>query len=64
MSGCTFRILVCTCEWVADVIDDEMLHDVGFLWILEEACIENTGKRGMFEDECTKNIGKQGIFEK
>ena len=53
MSGCTFRILVCTCEWVADVID-KMLYDVGFLWILEEACIENTGKRGMFEDECTK----------
>ena len=26
---------------VRDVID-EMLYDVGFLWILEEACIENT----------------------
>ena len=33
MSGCTFLILVCTCEWVADVID-EMVYDVGFLWIL------------------------------
>ena len=54
MSGCTFRILVCTCEWVADVID-EMLYDVGFLWILEEAC--------MVEDECTKTLENKGFLK-
>ena len=62
MSGCTFLILVCTCEWVVDVID-EMLYDVGFLCILEEACIENTWKCGMFEMSA-QNILEKGIFEK
>ena len=42
---------------------DKMLYDVGFLWILEEACFENTGKRGMFEDECTKTRENNGILK-
>ena len=40
---------------VADVID-ELLYDMGFVWILEEACTEKTGKRGMLEDECTQAL--------
>ena len=43
---------------------DEMLYDVGLMWILEEACTEKTGKRGMFEDECTQAWENKGSFEK
>ena len=43
---------------------DEMLYDVGFLWILEEACIENTGNVAWLKMSAQKNTGNQGILEK